>query len=55
MTLFDAYGNQIDKIAVVADPKWEVETLAFAGIEFLGEQVKFFSGNQLALARAWLI
>jgi hypothetical protein len=46
--------GQIEKIAIVADPKWEIETLAFAGAGFRRAPVKFFSANQLALARAWL-
>ena len=54
LTFFDAHGHQIDKIAIVADPKWEVETLAFAGAGFRRGQVKFFKENQLALARTWL-
>ena len=54
MTFFDMFGNQIDKIAIVADPKWEAEALAFAGAGFRHGQVKFFPESQLALARAWL-
>jgi hypothetical protein len=48
------HDHQIDKIAVVADPKWEVETLTFVGAGFRQGQVKFFPLNQLAQARAWL-
>ena len=48
------HDHQIDKIAIVADPKWEVETLTFAGAGFRQGQVKFFSTKQLAQARAWL-
>ena len=51
---FETHGDQIDKIAIVADAKWEVEMLAFAGAGFRRAPVKFFSANQLALARAWL-
>jgi hypothetical protein len=48
------HDHQIDKMAIVADPKWEVEALTFAGAGFRQGQVKFFPGNQLALARSWL-
>jgi hypothetical protein len=48
------HDHQIDRIAIVADPKWEVETLTFAGAGFRQGQVKFFPAKQLAQARAWL-
>ena len=48
------HDRQIDKIAIVADPKWEIETLTFAGAGFRQGQVKFFPLNQLSQARAWL-
>jgi hypothetical protein len=48
------HDHQIEKIAIVADPKWEGEALAFAGAGFRQAQVKFFPAKQLAQARAWL-
>ena len=48
------HDNQIDKIAIVADPKWETDSLTFLGAGFRQGQVKFFPMKQLALARAWL-
>ncbi len=54
ITFFDTYGDQIDKIAIVADAKWEVEIVAFAGARFRRAPVKFFPVSQLTLARAWL-
>jgi hypothetical protein len=48
------HDKQIDKIAIVADPKWETETLTFAGAGFRQGEVKFFPLKQLAQARAWL-
>ena len=48
------HDHQIEKIAIVADPKWEAETLMFAGAGLRQGEVKFFPLNQLALARAWL-
>jgi hypothetical protein len=54
MTFFLKHGNQIEKMAVVADPRWKDELLMFAGAGFRKAQVKFFSPGQLATARAWL-
>ena len=54
MTFFGTHGDRIDKIAIVADPKWEIETLAFAGAGFRHGPVKFFPESQLTVARAWL-
>ena len=48
------YDHQVDKIAIVGDPKWESEMLIFAGEGFRQGQVKFFPLTQLAQARAWL-
>jgi hypothetical protein len=49
-----AHDDQIDKIAIVADPRWETETLMFAGAGIRRAPVKFFPPDQLALARGWL-
>jgi hypothetical protein len=53
-TFFETHGDQIDKIAIVADPKWEAEMLAFVGAGFRRAPVKFFSANEFALAWSWL-
>jgi hypothetical protein len=54
MIFFEAHGDQIDEIAIVADPKWETNLLMFVGSGFRRAPVKFFPESQLALARAWL-
>jgi hypothetical protein len=54
MTFFETHGDQIDKIAIVADPQLETDLLMFTGAGFRRAPVKFFSENQLAPARAWL-
>jgi hypothetical protein len=54
MTFFLEHGDQIEKIAIVADQKWEAQFLMFAGAGFRRAPVKFFPENQLAEARAWL-
>jgi hypothetical protein len=48
------HSNEIVKIAIVGDPRWEQSALAFAGAGFRNAPVKFFSDGQLAEARAWL-
>ena len=48
------HDNQIEKIAVVADPKWETDTLVFVAAGLRRAPVKFFPPEQLARARAWL-
>ncbi len=47
-------GDRIEKIAIVGDPKQEVDFLAFAGAGFRHAPVKFFPPTHLAQARAWL-
>jgi len=49
-----SHSGEIAKIAVVADPRWEVQALAFAGAGVRRAPVKFFPPNELAKARAWL-
>jgi len=48
------HDHQIEKIAIVAEPKWESEALAFAGEGLRKGEVKFFPVNQIAQARTWL-
>lgn len=48
------HGNQIEKIAIVAEPKWETEALMFVGAGFRRTKVQFFPPADLARARAWL-
>jgi len=54
IAFFETHGDQIDKIAIVADPQLETDLLMFAGAGFRRAPVKFFSANQLASAQAWL-
>ena len=49
-----SYSNKIERIAIVADPKWEVHGLAFAGAGVRKAPVKFFPPNESAEARTWL-
>jgi hypothetical protein len=48
------HSNEIAKIAIVGEPRFEQQALAFAGAGFRNAPVKFFPDSQLAEARAWL-
>jgi hypothetical protein len=54
LSFFLKYGDRIDKIAIVADPKWETDLLMFAAAGFRRAPVKFFPLRQIASARAWI-
>ena len=49
-----SHGNEIAKIAIVGEVRWEAEALAFAGAGFRRAPVKFFPSGQEAQARTWL-
>jgi hypothetical protein len=49
-----SHGSEIAKIAIVGDPRWEDEALAFAGAGFRQAPVKFFPEGREPEARAWL-
>jgi hypothetical protein len=39
-----SHGNEIAKIGIVGEPRWEPEALVFAGAGFRRAPVKFFPG-----------
>ena len=41
-----SHGGEIAKIAIVAEPRWEVQALAFAGAGVRRAPVKFFSARR---------
>ena len=49
-----SHGGEIARIAIVADPKWETQALAFAGVGVRRAPVKFFRPNELEEARRWI-
>jgi hypothetical protein len=49
-----SHSGEIAKIAVVTDPRWEVQALAFAGAGVRRAPVKIFPPDELAAARTWL-
>jgi hypothetical protein len=54
ITFMVGHDDQIEKMVIVGDAKWESEALMFAGKGFRKAEVKFFPTNQVKLARAWL-
>jgi hypothetical protein len=54
LSFFMEYGDQIEKIAIVADPKWETDMLMFAAAGLRRAPVKFFPAPRVASAREWL-
>src|SRR5207253_3858196 len=49
-----SHSGEIAKIALVTEPHWEVQALAFAGAGVRRAPVKIFPPNELAQAQAWL-
>jgi hypothetical protein len=49
-----SHGGEIAKIAIVAEPRWEVQALAFAGAGVRRAPVRFFPPDEVSAARAWL-
>lgn len=54
MTFTATYGDQIERIAIVGEAKWETETLMFIGAGFRRTAVKSFAPGEAKQARAWL-
>lgn len=48
------HSNEIAKIAIVGEPRWEADALAFAGAGNRNAPVKYFPAGKIADARAWL-
>jgi hypothetical protein len=48
------HSGEIAKIAIVGEPRWEAQALAFAGAGFRKAPVQFFPSSQLGEAREWL-
>lgn len=49
-----SHSGEITKIAIVAEPQWEAQALAFAGAGVRRAPVKIFRPNELEEARTWL-
>lgn len=49
------YGDRIDKIALVADPKCEKELMMFLGAGIRPTPLRYFPPAQIDEARVWLL
>jgi hypothetical protein len=49
-----AHSNDVAKIAIVAEPRWEAQALAFAGAGMRRAPVKVFPPGEVEQARAWI-
>jgi hypothetical protein len=54
MSFYAAFGDRMQKIAIVGDPKREADFIMFMGGGIRPSPVKYFPTGQLAQARAWL-
>lgn len=54
VSFFIEHGDRIEKIAIVADRKWETDLTLFAGAGFRRAPVAFFTPDQVSKARTWL-
>jgi hypothetical protein len=48
------YANQIVRIAIVGDQRWEERAMLFVGKGFRDAEVEFFQPDSLARAKAWI-
>ena len=51
---FFSHRDDFEKIAVVGNPRWEAQVLAFTGAGLRKGPAKFFSETEESEARAWL-
>jgi len=49
-----SHSGDIARIAIVAEPRWETQALAFAGAGIREAPVRFFQPNQLDQAQLWI-
>ncbi len=54
LSFFLKYGDRIDRIAIVAEPKWQDDLMMFAAAGFRRAPVKFFPSGKVTQAREWL-
>ena len=49
-----AHGDEIARISIVSEPRWEAHALAFAGAGVRRAPVKLFPPDEVEAARAWV-
>jgi hypothetical protein len=48
------HGDDIARIAIVGDPRWMDQTLAFAGKGFRATEIEFFPPSSAKEADLWI-
>jgi hypothetical protein len=54
LSFYVQYGDAIERIAIVGDPRWRDLMLMFANVDLRRARVEFFPEHAAAEARAWL-
>jgi hypothetical protein len=54
MSFYAEYGEKMEKIAIIGDPKREADWMMFMGAGIRPSPIRFFPTGQTAQARAWL-
>jgi hypothetical protein len=54
LSFYVTYGDAIERIAIVADPRWRDLSLMFASADLRKAPVEYFAPDAIAEAREWL-
>ena len=54
LTFFARYGDNIERIAIVGEPRWRDYALMFAAADLRRAPVEYFVADAIAAARTWL-
>lgn len=54
MDFYGEHADDIVRMAIVGDPKWETQAFVFTGANARKTEIKFFPPTQFGLAQAWL-
>lgn len=54
LTFFARYGDNIERIAIVGEPRWRDHALMFAAADLRRAPVEYFVADAMDAARAWL-
>jgi hypothetical protein len=55
VSFFFKHDKDIEKIAVVSDPRWRDDMLIFLFADYRQAEARFFAETDLEPARAWLM
>ena len=54
LAFYASHGDQIERMAIVGDSKWEADVLAMTGKGARVTEIEFFTTDKIAAAHAWL-